>query len=320
MIVKHKQLQTGTARIKDDKAPFFSQIDLHVRVSALVIEHVASRWPEISEKYFMKPLTNSLMLWGRKQQTGRDDDEHIESMEIELETCLDRLIILVNAVTVMTPKMCSVILQQGRLTSLFHMCCRARRTRSHLRSKSESLLRAIFRAMSEMSTEITSQLANIPKSGNFALRYAPGESGGLTLRQYSKLEEEEEDASRDWIHEAKTLVELLEDCQRGQLFVTCLKEFVRLRRAQNAVLHMFSSATMCNEWPKFCAQLVAYMASHVGPDVLKGSSQMLECLSTLIISLASFNVGDMTLLDLLSLCVQLLVGVLYVDVRVSEVL
>ena len=76
--------------------------------------------------------------------------------------------------------------------------------------------------MSDMSTETTSQLANVPKSGG--LRYAPGESGGLTLRQFSKLEEQEEDASRDWIHEAKTLVELLEDQQRGHLFVTCLKE------------------------------------------------------------------------------------------------
>ena len=94
--------------------------------------------------------------------------------------------------------------------------------------------------------------------------------------------------------------------------MTCLKEFVRLRRAQNAIPHVFSSSTMSNEWPKFCAQLVSYMASHVGPEVLKGSSQMLECLSTLIQSLASFNVEDTNLLDLLSLCVQLLVAVLYV--------
>ena len=94
----------------------------------------------------MSPLMSSLMLWGGGK---RDDDK---SMETELETCLDRLIVLFNSVTVMSPKMCTAVLRQGRLTSLFHMCCRARRTRSHLRSKLESLLRVIFRAMSDMST------------------------------------------------------------------------------------------------------------------------------------------------------------------------
>lgn len=158
-----------------------------------------------------------------------------------------------------------------------------------------------------------SQLANVPKNGGFLLRYAPGESGGLTLRKYSNIEEREEETRRDWIHEAKTLVELLEDEQRGYLFVTCLKEFVRLRQAQNAVPHVFSSSTMCNEWPKLCAQLVAYMATNVGPKVLRGSFQMLECLSTLIVSLSSVVQIEETTLELLSLCVQLLVGVLYVS-------
>jgi len=140
-----------TARIKDEKTPFYSQIDLHVRVSVLVIEHVASRWPEMSEKHFMTPLTHYITMWGTQD---RIETTSID-MEKEIETCLDRLIILVNAVTVITPKLYAVLLNHGRLASLFHMCCRARRTRSYLKSKCDSLLRVIFRDMSEMSTHFT---------------------------------------------------------------------------------------------------------------------------------------------------------------------
>lgn len=323
---------------KEEKQILLDNPELHVRVCVLAIDIVASRLPKSAEKYFITPMTRPLCLWGRLTRS-KDLAKSLQTAETDIKSGLLMCRLLLNDAVVVTPKLIRVLVggsDGSRLAAMFHLCCTAQRMRSHLKRLSESVLRLIFQKFSDaLPLEWLRRIGHVPRPRGLA--YAPGETGGVTLRFDVATT-----TTTTWALEAKTLIELLDDgVQRGSLFVTCLQEFVRMRRLGDldaSRMRCTETSALVDRWPDFCGQLVAYMANSIGPSVLAGKSQIVKCLHTLIASLGrvcapsfdslrtsnrnmdatSIDQETTTAVELLTMCVQLLVGVLYSSLDKKE--
>jgi len=254
-------------------------------------------------------------------------------LETELQSAVAKCRMLLHA-TVNSPALLRAIAGEGswRLIVIFRMYFVARRAHSHMARLCASVLRTIIGARTRsIDLAIMCRLANVPERRSEVLTFAPGNGGGVALRFVPESCESEN--YHDWNAAAEAVVDVLSKSQRGAVFVLCLQDFVRMRRARmisprSAPVRrkiVLRGLSYVDEWPAFCAELVAFMANELGPSVLQGRVQIVSCLRTLIESLAAAyglaaesrteKDDALTSVELLSLCLQLLVGVLYASIE-----